>query len=277
MGDHFKACAYAPNRVIFEEKLAIFKEVGGSIAEEWLEQLPYDKWALAYSSHITRYGEMTSNAAESFNFWIREARSLPITFMIDVIRSKIVGWYVERRKKSILWSGVLCPSKEDIWNELTDIGRSWFVVECPNGQFEVTSNPSVVVDLRLRVCTCYQWQIRGFPCAHVVAVIRKNCTSIYNHVDEAFFVAKYQQCYMFDINPIPETEKFECQSLVDQPKILPPILKRSAGRPKKSRNLSYGEFPKKKRKFCKRCCKMAPHDNVTCALACDDNSQSSSS
>ncbi|KAL8505832.1 hypothetical protein ACS0TY_016892 [Phlomoides rotata] len=71
MGDHFKECAYAPNRRIFEEKLAIFKEVGGSIVEEWLEQLPYDKWALAYSPHITRYGEMTSNVSELFNSWSR--------------------------------------------------------------------------------------------------------------------------------------------------------------------------------------------------------------
>ncbi|XP_028088934.1 uncharacterized protein LOC114289406 [Camellia sinensis] len=37
-----------------------------------------------------RYGEMTSNAAESFNNWIKEARNLPITQMVDTICTQLM-------------------------------------------------------------------------------------------------------------------------------------------------------------------------------------------
>ncbi|KAL6500418.1 hypothetical protein OROHE_025784 [Orobanche hederae] len=43
LGVHFKNCAYAPNIRIFNEKLAIFKVVGGKVAEEWISELPLHK------------------------------------------------------------------------------------------------------------------------------------------------------------------------------------------------------------------------------------------
>ncbi|KAL6584627.1 hypothetical protein OROMI_003916 [Orobanche minor] len=101
LGVHFKNCAYAPNIRIFNEKLAIFKAVGGKVAEEWISELPLHKWAVAHSPNIKRYGEMTSNAAEQFNAWIKEARSLPITYMIEHIRRGISQWIVNRRQDSL--------------------------------------------------------------------------------------------------------------------------------------------------------------------------------
>ncbi|KAL6557374.1 hypothetical protein OROMI_017724 [Orobanche minor] len=65
------------------------KAVGGKVAEEWISELPLHKWAVAHSPNIKRYGERTSNAAEQFNAWIKEARSLAITYMIEHIRRGI--------------------------------------------------------------------------------------------------------------------------------------------------------------------------------------------
>lgn len=88
MFKHFKQCAYAPNACIFLEKITLFKEAGGRIVEEWLEDLPVEKWAIAFTIHVLRYGEMTLNTAESFNKWILDARSMPITLMMNVIQKK---------------------------------------------------------------------------------------------------------------------------------------------------------------------------------------------
>ncbi|KAL6571013.1 hypothetical protein OROGR_000563 [Orobanche gracilis] len=211
LGVHFKNCAYAPNIRIFNEKVAIFKAVGGRAAEEWISELPLDKWVVAHSPNIKRYGEMMFNAAGQFNALIKEARSLPITYMIEHIRR---------------------------------------------------------VDLQAKECSCYQWQVRGFPCVHAVAVIIKKCPTVYSIVEEHFFTNTYRACYSFDIHAIPQTEKFEFQpSSQNSTKLLPPIMKRQPGRPKGKRKPSFGEFPKKKpTKACVRCGNFSNHDPTTCLL-----------
>ncbi|KAL7182356.1 hypothetical protein ACSBR1_041125 [Camellia fascicularis] len=59
-----------------------------------------------------RYGEMCSNAAESFNSWVREARNLPITRMVDSIWTKLMRQMVKRRDASQTWTGTICPKME---------------------------------------------------------------------------------------------------------------------------------------------------------------------
>ncbi|KAL8506714.1 hypothetical protein ACS0TY_017565 [Phlomoides rotata] len=71
---------------------------------------------------------MTSNAIESFNAWIQEARAFPITHMIDSIRKGISSWFVARRKASETWTGALCPTKEKFRHLLSDVGHSWLIV-----------------------------------------------------------------------------------------------------------------------------------------------------
>ncbi|KAL8527870.1 hypothetical protein ACS0TY_005623 [Phlomoides rotata] len=108
---HFKDCAYASTKRIFDEKVAIFKEMGGKIAEEWLTQLSYEKWGVAYSPHITRYSEMTSNTMNNLCM-DPGAMAFPITHMIDSILKGISAWFVARQKASEKWTGALCPTKK---------------------------------------------------------------------------------------------------------------------------------------------------------------------
>ncbi|KAL6561792.1 hypothetical protein OROMI_017393 [Orobanche minor] len=246
--------------------------VGGKVAEEWISELPLDKWAVAHSPNIKRYGEMTSNAAEQFNAWIKEARSLPITYMIEHIRRGISQWIVNRRQDSLQWTGALCPRKENLWNFYVTLSRSWMVVDCPSGKFEVMSHPNAVVDLKAKECSCYQWQVRGFPCVHGVAVIRRKCPTVYSIVEEHFFTNTYRACYSLDIHSIPETEKFEFQPTVqNSDKILPPIMNRQPGRPKGKRKPSFGEFPRKKApKACARCGNISNHDPTTCLIPTEE-------
>ncbi|KAL6501490.1 hypothetical protein OROGR_026623 [Orobanche gracilis] len=79
------------------------------------------------------------------------------------------------------------------------------VVDCPSGKFEVMSHPNAVVDLKAKECSCYQWQVRGFPCVYGVAVIRRKCPTVYSIVEEQFFTNTYRACYSFDIHSIPQT------------------------------------------------------------------------
>ncbi|XP_012844569.1 PREDICTED: uncharacterized protein LOC105964607 [Erythranthe guttata] len=60
------ACAYAPTKEIFHEKLQKFKIDGSWKVVDFLSDLPFKNWANAYfEGH--RYGELYSNAVESWN------------------------------------------------------------------------------------------------------------------------------------------------------------------------------------------------------------------
>ncbi|KAL6580481.1 hypothetical protein OROMI_008505 [Orobanche minor] len=97
----------------------------------------------------------------------------------------IATWHVQRRHDSKEWTGALCPIKEMLWHQLTAISRMWPVIKLLSGKFKVLSRLSVEVDLSERTCSCHKWQVMGFPCAHAVAVMQKNCNSVYNLIEDA--------------------------------------------------------------------------------------------
>ncbi|KAL7181063.1 hypothetical protein ACSBR1_040011 [Camellia fascicularis] len=86
----FQQCAYAPTVTGFNASIETFNKSGRNVATSFLKDIPLQYWANAYFRGA-RYGEMCSNAAESFNSWIREARHLPITQMVDNIPIKIMN------------------------------------------------------------------------------------------------------------------------------------------------------------------------------------------
>ncbi|KAL7166916.1 hypothetical protein ACSBR2_037557 [Camellia fascicularis] len=71
-------CAYAPTEASFQHHLTKLKGSGRFGINNFLEDMPPNHWANAYFRD-KRYGEMTSNVAESFNKWILDARNYPIT------------------------------------------------------------------------------------------------------------------------------------------------------------------------------------------------------
>lgn len=111
-----KDAAYAPTEHYYNIAIDRFIKVGGEKAKHFLQDLPKDKWVVAFAPDVHRYGELTSNAAESFNNWIMPARGLPITFMLDTIRTKMMEWFTRRREVSDNWTGALTPDMEMQWN-----------------------------------------------------------------------------------------------------------------------------------------------------------------
>ena len=62
----FSRCAYAPTIELFNELFEEFKGHCGRNVQKFLEDLPNECWCNAYFQG-KRYGEMCTNAAESFN------------------------------------------------------------------------------------------------------------------------------------------------------------------------------------------------------------------
>ena len=207
-----------------------------------------------------RYGEMTSNAAESFNNWIKEARNLPITQMVDTIRTQLMRQMSARRDQANKWNELICPTFETRLMDSFNNSRSWQVSKANENVFEVHSIPSVTVDVARRTCPCFKWQINGFSCDHVVIAIQKSRYNLNDCVEHYFHVQTYRGAYSGAIFPIPSVEKppFDPMDFT----IYLPTVKRPPGRPKKNRIPSRGEKLKQIR--CGRCDKLGSHNRKSC-------------
>jgi hypothetical protein len=52
---------------------------------EWIENEPKEKWALLYDTDGARYGIMTTNFAEVYNWVMRGVRGLPLVAIVEFI------------------------------------------------------------------------------------------------------------------------------------------------------------------------------------------------
>ncbi|XP_028075710.1 uncharacterized protein LOC114277948 [Camellia sinensis] len=255
-------CAYAPTVTSFNHKVEILKECSPVVVGNFLKDVHPQHWANAYFRG-RRYGEMWSNAAESFNNWIREARHLPITQLVDAIRGKIMEKMSKRKVKASNWVGELCPKMEKrLMSEFQD-SRHWIVSQSDDNIFEVRSQPSVLVDLANRSCSCFQWQLNGFPCPHAIVAFRNTGKNVYDYIEPFFHAVKYREAYEGSIHPIPTVAKpnFTPSDYL----IAPPVYKRPPGRPKRKIIPSKGEVVQHIR--CGRCRKMGHHNRKTCKEA----------
>ncbi|XP_028066671.1 uncharacterized protein LOC114269541 [Camellia sinensis] len=202
----FSLCAYAPTVGCFYQCLKELQDEGKWIVCGFLSNLPYDKWTNAYFKG-QKYGEMHSNVAESFNSWIRQACHLPTTKMIDSIRLKIMDLMSRMREQAKKWNTFLCLEMDSTLVNALKSGRTWLVSRSSDHVFEVQSRPSVSVDLLNRTCSCYQWQLNGFLCAHAETAIQKSGGDLYAHVEPFYYTSKFKDCYAESIYPIPTVEK----------------------------------------------------------------------
>ena len=82
----------------------------------YLYNIGYHKWATAFSIN-NRYSTMTSNIAESFNAVIAEARELPITTLLEYLRSLVQDWSYANRNNAISTFTNLAKRPQDMINE----------------------------------------------------------------------------------------------------------------------------------------------------------------
>jgi len=106
--DIFNKCAYVCRISSFNRFMKELKDVGGRDIEDFLKELHPKHWANAHFPG-KRYGELSSNVAESFNSWVLRERTLPITQLLDGVRIKMMELIGQRRTLSSTWSSVLCP------------------------------------------------------------------------------------------------------------------------------------------------------------------------
>ncbi|KAL7240790.1 hypothetical protein ACSBR2_006439 [Camellia fascicularis] len=152
-----------------------------------------------------------------------------------MIRLQIMNMRSDRRLFSSKWNKVLCPRMGSVLEKAFMDGRTWNVSLSSDNMFEVHCFPSVMVNLGSG----------------------KNLNSI---IEPYFHADMYRQAYSLSIGPVLTIENPVCS--IDDAMILPPLSKRPAGRPKKNRIASTGEF--KRVIKCSRCESIGRHNKKTC-------------
>jgi hypothetical protein len=87
---------------IFEARLKELKKILNNDANDWsLEQLSEKfKWVLTFDEGGSRYGVMTTNISELFNFVLKGIRSLLVSDIVDYTFHKCNEYFVSRWEKA---------------------------------------------------------------------------------------------------------------------------------------------------------------------------------
>ena len=68
------------------------------------------------------------------------------------------------------------------------LAKSWGVIVTCDTVLEVHSSISFYVDIDRQTCSCYEWQLNGFPCCHVVHALHSSGRDVYDFIDPFFHV-----------------------------------------------------------------------------------------
>ncbi|WMV51386.1 hypothetical protein MTR67_044771 [Solanum verrucosum] len=109
------------------------------------------------------------------------------------------------------------------WRGLQRRQQFWRIAKMREGLCQHT------VDLGRRNCSSRVWQLKGIPCAHVMAAIYfKNCDHI-DYIDSCYSKETYLRTYANVLQPITNMEIWPISTT--NPTVAPPEIKSMSGRP----------------------------------------------
>ena len=190
--NRLKALCKVKEEKIFERRLQELEKILNNDAKAWLfEQLSEkSKWALAFDEGGCRYGVMTTNISEVFNFVLKGIRSLPVSGIVDYTFNKCNQYFVARWEKARnalakgeRWGG---PGRKHLLEQgeisndevaaMFDPAKLVYEVKSSsrtNIGGEVSGGRIFRVEIGDVVsCTCMTPALLHLPCSHVITACR---------------------------------------------------------------------------------------------------------
>ncbi|XP_062100383.1 uncharacterized protein LOC133806279 [Humulus lupulus] len=190
---------------------------------------------------------MTSNIVESINVALKAARTLPITTMMEGLRSLVQKWVWKNGNEA---NGTFTQVTTDTETVL----RENFIraIKFKKGNF--------LVNLMEKTCECKRFQQDEIPCAHAIAVFAKTRLKTYDYVADYDKTTTMKATYESTVHPLPNESEWTLPETLNKI-FLPPKSRKPPGRPRRKRIRSRGE-PKVQIK-CGRCAQPG-HNRKTC-------------
>jgi hypothetical protein len=196
-------------------------------------------WCRAWFKLGSNCESVDNNMSESFNSWIIEARFKPILSMLEDIRILVTRRIQENRSNSERWKMEICPNIIRKFRKIRHRTQYCHVLWNGEAGFEVRDKKwRFTVDLKNKTCSCRYWQVSGIPCAHACSALFKMTEEPNNHVNKCFSIETYKRTYQHVLQPV---EHEDAWPMSENPKPLPPRVKKMPGRPTKKRRRDVSE------------------------------------
>ncbi|XP_062088435.1 uncharacterized protein LOC133794998 [Humulus lupulus] len=228
----FWAATETANFNTFKRIMDMIKEFH-SETHEWLSNIEFNHWTLIKFDTRAKVEHITNNFVESFNDWIEEHRYKPPVDLLEGLRMQQSAMMYARKKTAERWEHKLTPKVHQKVHELLKKGRRAHVTRVGEEEFQVDyDKKSCIVRLNEWYCICGQWQVRGIPCIHAAACIRKIRANIEDYCSPYFTTEIWRKTFQGVIHPIADESMWP---EFDDEELLPPVIKVQPGRPKKHR------------------------------------------
>ncbi|XP_071708970.1 uncharacterized protein [Rutidosis leptorrhynchoides] len=150
------------------------------VAWKYLEDADIHKWTLFRDSFHLRWGNLTTNTAESLNNVLRHARMMPVKVCMDYTFHYKREHFNTQETTAHEWQA---PLSKSMWTQFQEREKlaSAYMVTCYNQQTGVYKAQSTyqrsgdggieyTVKYLAKKCTCERWQYQRMPCSHGIAV-----------------------------------------------------------------------------------------------------------
>ena len=231
--------------------------------KEYLETHHSKLWARSQFSELSKVDYVHNNIAESFNAAIRKFKDLYLVDLLDKIRIEYAQKFHFRDgiAEAKFMGHIIIPSvMTELKQKTVGLVMSMILLSDSTAEVSVMDrekrNWRYPVDIEARTCSCRQWQITGLPCIHALFFITSlpgTAGNIQQYVHEYYSVARFRATYA---HALPALEGKQQWDKVDPGfRLCAPVLKRAAGRPRKSRyrRRSEGAGLGARQRKCKRC------------------------
>lgn len=179
---------------------------------------------------------MTSNNAESFNNKTRNARTFPITTLLEFIRFTLQTWFFEREEIANKLNTKLTPTWQNDLAQLNN--KAQFVNAYGLGLYEChvkDARGDFDVDLMAKTCTCGLPQQLNIPCEHSIAAAQHRSVDVYSLCSDFYLKETWIEMYKEAIYPVGNEDQWDVPDEIKNMKVSEPVEKKQAGRPKKSK------------------------------------------
>ncbi|KAL4587589.1 hypothetical protein LXL04_000461 [Taraxacum kok-saghyz] len=244
--DHLWKCATASTVPEFNHlmnELSIYDKS----AYEYLKKISPQHWARSHFSGRATTDMLLNNICEVFNGKLVDGRDKPIITCLEFIREYMVKRICNVIKVQQKAPGPLTPATQKIMEKNEAAATDYHVLWNGDDKYQVQGpwQDQQVVDMGQRDCSCRKWELTGFPCKHVIAVLHNKADNgepvgqLHTYVHKVHWLQTWKDAYVSNVEPIKGRAMWPVS---DCPfKITPPPYHTQPGRPKRKRRQSMDE------------------------------------